>query len=299
MPDVTLHAVNLINPSHMEWTLDGRLLVSQSTAGSVVDATRGGNMLDAIPYASGLRGPASILPRKTGEILVAEMWGGTVRDISSGGDVSDNDAWIDRLSGPYSLAEKTDEGGTRTFVTESYNGRDAWLSEITDEKLLKRRIDNIPVKPGFVGQTPLDSWPSGWQKYALGNCVKNWQDTDSKSNSHYLAISDMGQVLEITDADGDYMSLIKEKRAIAWGLGQVGALKHHPHNGLLYITQPSSGEIYALNPDKPQNYHFLPPVVKGFKYPSCIRFSPDGSRMYVCDQADGVIWQVQDFDRGV
>ena len=45
MPDVQLHAVNLTNPSHMEWTVDNRLLVSQSTAGSVVDITDGGDMM--------------------------------------------------------------------------------------------------------------------------------------------------------------------------------------------------------------------------------------------------------------
>ena len=151
MPSVQLHAVNLINPSHMEWTLDGRLLVSQSTAGSVVDITDGGNMLNATPFATGLQGPASILPRKTGEILVAEMWGGTVRDISQGGDVSSDQPWIDGLSGPYSLAEK--DG--RIFVTESYNGRDSWLSEITGKRRREQPVvSNIPVSPGYVGQTP-------------------------------------------------------------------------------------------------------------------------------------------------
>ena len=295
MPDVQLHAVNLTNPSHMEWTLDNRLLVSQSTAGSVVDITDGGDMMNAKPFASGLKGPASILPRRTGELLVAEMWGGSVRDIADGGDVGSKPAWVDGLSGPYSLAERKVESGDRVFVTESYNGRDAWLSEISGGKRRdKPMIDNIPVKPGFVGQTPIDSWPSEWQKFALGNCVKDWQEVDAARNAHYLAISEMGQVMDVTDMEGDYMELIKNKRAIAWGLKQVGALKHHPTNGLLYITQPSSGEVVALDPDRPQNYHFQPPVVQGFKYPSCIRFSDDGETMFVCDQADGVIWKVRD-----
>lgn len=296
MPDVHLHAVNLVNPSHMEWTQENRLLVSQSTAGSVIDITDGGDMLNATPVAYGLQGPASILPLKAGEVLVAEMWGGMVHDISEGGDVSNNPAWVAGLSGPYSLAERSSQNRAKVFVTESYNGRDSWLSETTNGvKRDQPVIDNIPVKPGHVGQSPIASWPSDWQKYALGNCIKNWQETDPKRNRHYLAISELGQVIDITDVESDYMKLIKDKRAIAWGLNQVGALKTHPGNGKLYITQPSSGEIVAIDPDNPQNYHFQPPVVRGFKYPSCVRFSDDGETMFVCDQADGVIWRVQNF----
>ena len=255
-------------------------------------------MLGAKPFATGLEGPANILPIDSGEILVAEMWGGSIRDISKGGDVSKNPPWLNGLSGPYSIAQITKGAGKKLFVSESYNGRDSWLSEITGGKRKDTPIiSNIPIKPGYVGLTPISSWPNNWQKYALGGCVKNW-DTDGMSGKeHYLAISDMGQVLDITDMEGDYMDLIKKKRAIAWGLKQVGALKAHPTNGLLYITQPSSGEVIALDPKKPQNYHFQPPVLQGFKYPSCVRFSQDGETMYVCDQADGVIWKVTDFYR--
>lgn len=73
MPDVELHAANLVNPSHMEWTFDGRLLVSQPTNGSIIDITDGGDMSHATPWVTGLDGPASILPRENGEILVAEI----------------------------------------------------------------------------------------------------------------------------------------------------------------------------------------------------------------------------------
>lgn len=296
MPNVELYATNLINPSHMEWTLDGRLLVSQSTVGSIIDITNGGDMLNVEPFANGLQGPASILPRKNGEILVAEMWGGTVRDISQGGDISNSPPWVDGLSGPYSLSEIERDNGNKIFITESYNGRDSWVSDITDgNKQVKPVVGNIPVTPGYVGLTPLESWPSGWQKFAFAGCVKNWTTTGVLGNSLYLAISDLGQVLDVTDFESDYMELIKNKRAIAWGLKQVGALKLHPNNGLLYITQPASGEVAALNPAIPQNYHFEPPVIKGLKYPSCVRFSDDGEAMFVCDQADGVVWKIRDF----
>ncbi len=37
-------AWGLKNPSHMEWTPDGRLLVSEHTAGTVRDITKGGTL---------------------------------------------------------------------------------------------------------------------------------------------------------------------------------------------------------------------------------------------------------------
>ena len=108
------------------------------------------------------------------------------------------------------------ENGDRVFATESYNGRDAWLSEITDGERRDRPIvDNIPVKPGYVGQTPIDSWPLEWQKFALGNCVKDWQEVDLARNAHYLAISELGQVMDVTDMEGDYMELIKNKPCLS------------------------------------------------------------------------------------
>ncbi len=261
-----------------------------------MDITEGGDMQRAKPFATGLKGPASILPLKDGKLLISEMWGGRVTDIAEGGDFSEAKPFVDDLSGPYSLCRIIKKDGDHLYVTQSFNGRDSWVSEITDGKLDPERIvDNIPVKPGHVGITPIESWPDRWQKFALGNCVKNWETDGISGKRHFLAISDLGQVLEITDAQGDYMTLVKEKRAVAWGLDQVGAMKPHPKNDLIYITQPCAGNVMAINPDSPKNYHFDAPVVKGFKYPSCIRFSPDGETMYACDQADGVVWRITDF----
>ena len=254
-------------------------------------------MRNAAPKATGLNGPASILPRGDEQILVAEMWGGSIRDISVGGNVAETDPWLDGLSGPYSLAQVGHDDAKELFVTESYNGRDSWVSNITPgaERTPRRVVDNIPVTPGYVGMTPLSAWPSEWQKFALGGCVKDWTTQGLDGVSHYLTISDLGQILDITGVEGDYMALVKDKRAIAWGLQQLGALKPHPHNGLLYATQPSAGSVVAVDPSTPKNYHFDPPVVQGFKYPSCVRFSEEGSTMFVCDQADGVVWKVRDF----
>ena len=59
---IELFAVGLHNPSHMEWTPDGRLLVSDLTAGKVFDITDGGDVTQTAPVAEGLGGPAAIVP---------------------------------------------------------------------------------------------------------------------------------------------------------------------------------------------------------------------------------------------
>lgn len=106
---VELFATNLHNPSHMEWTPQGRLLVSEHTAGRVMDITDGGDMRDAEPYAYGLQGPSAILPIND-HLLVAETWGGRVSDISAGGDASNGKRFATELSTPYSLSAIRREG---------------------------------------------------------------------------------------------------------------------------------------------------------------------------------------------
>ena len=75
--EVELFASNLRTPTHMEWTQDGRLLVSETTAGRVTDISRGGDFIDASPFAWGLETPASICPMPDGSIYTVEIWGGS------------------------------------------------------------------------------------------------------------------------------------------------------------------------------------------------------------------------------
>lgn len=97
---VELHAVNLITPSHMEWTHDGRLLVSETTAGRIKDITEPGNYLDTKPFAYGLKGPSSIVPLEDGRIYVCETWGDRIVNVSFGGDISKDFSYIKDLKRP-------------------------------------------------------------------------------------------------------------------------------------------------------------------------------------------------------
>lgn len=293
MPNVMLFASNLHNPSHMEWTNDGRLLVSEHSAGQIKDITAGGNALNIPPFAFNLKGPAGILPRSDGSILVAETWGGTIRDIASGGDMSSTTPYSQNLSAPYSLVERELSGVPQVFVSEMYNGRDSWIDNITDGANPKRYVDEIPARPGAAGPTPLSSWPDEWQKFAGSGCVINWQD--GKGSVHYIAVGSLGMILDVSSSGGKYFDLLINKKAIAWDLQRVGGIKLHPTNGLLYAVEPEAGNVIAINPSTPKSYRFEPPVIRGLTRPTCIRFSEDGLIMYVCGQGEGVIWKVTDF----
>ena len=132
--------------------------MSEATTEKVKDITKGGDILDAVPFASGLNGPSSILPLSSGEILISEMWGDSISDIHKGGDFSKTQRWCSGLSGPYSLVAIDCMGVTKLYVTEGFNGRDSWVSEINEQgKVGARYIDGIPVTPVYVGMTPLHS----------------------------------------------------------------------------------------------------------------------------------------------
>lgn len=296
MLHVELFATNVRNPSHMEWTLDGRLLVSEHTSGRIMDITEGGDMLDAEPYASGLQGPASILPLGDGRILVAETWGGTVRDIQKGGNVSKTTPFADGLSMPYSLAHRSE----RTFVSESFGPFHAQITEITDggkRKSFRPYITRMPSVSGAPGLTPISSWPDEWENFAAAGCIKNWE-TDGRGGAHYLAVGPLGQIFDISDEGGRALQsdglipLVEGKRLLAWGLGRLGGIKEHPTNGLIYAVEPELGNVVAVDPSTPRNYRFEPPVVRGLNMPTCPRFSEDGETMYVCGSGEDAIWKI-------
>ncbi len=249
-------------------------------------------MLNVAPFATGLEGPSSILPLDDGRILVAENWGGRVTDISSGGKIIASSTYVSNMSNPYSLHQTEKNGKIHIYVSEHYNGRDSWISDISNPNNIIKYVNNIPARPGSAGLTPSSSFGT-WQKQASAGCVINWQGGDRKS--HYISVGGLGQILDVTNAGGDYIDLIKNRQAIAWDLGRLGAIKEHPKNGLLYAVEPERGDIVAINPKMPKNMRFDPPIVRGFNFPTCLRFSPNGDIMYVCSQGDGVVWKVSDY----
>jgi hypothetical protein len=106
----------------------------------------------------------------------------------------------------------------------------------------------------------------------------------------------MRQIIDVTDFSGSYINSIKNGSVLALGLDQLGAIRTNVSRDSIYVTQPRLGTIMKVSTKAKRNYHFDAPVVKGFKYPTCLRFSKDEQIMYVCDQGAGCVWRVEDFE---
>lgn len=277
----------------MEWTPDGRLLVSEHTAGEVKDITTGGDMAHREPLAHGLRGPASILPLDDGRILVSELWSDRVTDISDGGDVSGRPPFAEGLIGPYSLTaldgqiavvEHIGKGSGQITDISAGGGR-------TNHRVLLSKIPSQPM-PGLEGLTPLEAWPDDWTKFFFA--CSDWKTKVTMGGETFLVVnsSPLGQLVRIPKQGGDYLDLVEQGYLLASGLGWMGGMIQHPTNESVYVTQPLKGMIAKVDLTEVRDYRFDPPVVQGLNMPTCIRFSPDGDNAFVCSIPTGSIWKI-------
>lgn len=303
-------AIGLQRPTHMEWTNDGRLLVSEHMTGEVKDITRGGDMRHVEPFAYGLLGPAAIMP--VGDrILVANRFAGRIDDIAGGGDVNLRVPFAFGLSLPYNIAVFRTGGRTRILVTEDVNLGLVRYTDISggggaaDHSVF---LSGIPGRPHYQLQRDVDheklaashNFAEDFWRFFVNQKCGGWSlaaaiDGDT---ALVMAVSSMGLILRLRIEGGDFIPLLEDTRNIvAWGLSPMGGIKEHRYNGLVYVSQPERGAVMAVDPREPHNYVFDAPVLElprpGF--PSCIRFSPDGEVMYVCDGANGVIWKARNF----
>lgn len=293
---VELFATNLHTPSHMEWTRDGRLLVSEHTAGRIMDITHGGDMRDVKPFAYGLKGPAAILPLEDGRILVSEMYGGRIVDVSVGGDISSVKPFAEGLRAPYGLTKINQ----RIVVVERAGASATQLTQLTDKETsdgYRPYLRNIPAvpMPGLEGLVPLEAWPDRFLE--IFNACDSWITPLQLGGETVLMvnISPLGQLLRVPEGGGEFFDLVAQGHLVATGLGWMGGMVQHPHDGQLYVTQPFKGSVIAVDPTGAHDYRFNPPVVQGLNMPTCVRFSPDGESMVACSIPTGSIWKITNF----
>lgn len=294
MAKIELFAINLVNPSHMEWTSDGRLLVSEHTAGRIKDVTEGGDMLNKEPWAEGLNGPAAILPFSNDSIFVCEVWSGTIRNIERGGDVSKTKAVAEELSLPYGMSKR--KGDDNLYISERFDshiGRITAISTSGEKFKTEPYVRDLPAAPGIPGLSPLKGWPNNWEQFAAAGCVADWP-TGGRSNKLYTTIGLMGQILDITEG-GNYIDLVKANKLVAWGLGRIGGMHYNQFDDKIYAVEPEAGSVVAVDPNQSKNYRFEPRVVQGLNFPTCPRFADKGKTLLVCSSGDGVIWKITDF----
>jgi hypothetical protein len=321
IPDVAPFATGLHNPTHMDVLTDGRVLVSDHTAGMVMDITGGGDFVGAKPHAFNLEGPAGIL-EMDGSIFVSEAWGGRVADITRRGDARRSEPYASGLFGPYGLAGLKVDTGFRVFVGEKLPGmlinsdfepgNVAQLTEITGGGTrddFRPLLTEIPTKHGLPGKTRIGDWPDHWQRFATA-CCRKWaiafplrpqtptrRPSQSADSPHLLYVSDgdLGHVVGVPHDGGAYGDVVASGNVVAWGLPGIAAMKEHPLDGLTYAPLFDPGTVQAIDPMQPRTYWFTPPIVQGISHPMCVRFSNDGETMYVCSSADGVVWKVTNF----
>ncbi len=302
-PTIEVHAKNIHNPSHMEWTDDGRLIASSHSSGQIYDVTEGGDLAEAEPYAKGLNGPASILPLDADRLLVAESYGERVTNIAGGGDFDDSESFASGLSRPYSLGRTVDSNGElRITATEkratAAGSLEGYVTDITGGGTEHNTLMNgIPTHGGPIGAKPSDAsweWDQPQEAGPLTDC-DSWTSFDAETDRLFLSVSALGEILEISDVENrSYREVIHDDgRVIARGLQHTGGLKYNSRDGLLYGVEPYAGNVFAVDPSD-DSLDAGQPILSGLDKPGCLRFGPD-NEMYVCGRGQDVILKVTDF----
>ena len=303
--DVTLHATNLNDPSHMEWTHDGRLLAAERTNGRIVDVTEGGNFGsttddDDRVFASGLEGPSSMAMLPNGRVLANECWEGRIRDITSGGDFSmttDETVFASDLDGPYSILYHDADDTVYTTVNPGHNrsSRILALSEDGDTASRDTVVDQIPVRDKFPGMTPRYAWPDDWEHYQI-DCGQ-W--VVSAGEDLLYSVGPLGQMARADTDTGSspttHIDHVNDGRLVAEGLGRVGGSVYNRKDGLVYAAEPFDGSIVAVDPQQERQYRFSPRVANGFELPTCVRCGPDNDSLFVCGRGAGVVYKIENF----
>jgi hypothetical protein len=292
-------AWNLHAPTHMEWTLDGRLLVVERTAGKVKDATRGGDMAEVKPFAWGLAGPASMCVLPDGRFLVSETWGGSIRDISESGDARRREVICQGLRAPYSMVY---DASREKLSVIAFNDSSKFLREdlIVDPNTGAHQslVYGLPFlqPPGFEAIDPPEAWINGeYNEFYAGNCDTWKVITKNPSLSYSSLILTANYILGVPAKGGPfaYQELL-QKHLIASGLGYTGGATPHPiQTDLLCVTQPLEGSVTFVDLTLSRDYRFEPPVVKGLPMVSCVRFDASGEKMFACSIVAGTIWLVE------
>lgn len=272
-----VHANGLQHPGHMEWTQDGRLLVSEFGRGRIVDITEGGDLRDATPFAYGLEHPAAIITNYEGNKIIAVDTGNNcVVDITSGGDVSKNERVISNIPAPYGMTLFKDELYV-TYTSYEDNG----LMKASNTKSFSLEAAQASSFPVGVSEHPYFLAGSAgcghWTAAVMGEKLIFSQTT-------------FGILWDVTN-QGKF-SLDTHTR-FAWGLNKPVGMIYNEKLNLLFVTESGSGSIKTIPSEGGIDMRFVPPVVVGLKEPRCVRFTPDGLTMFACDMASCCIWRIE------
>lgn len=294
---VEVFATNLQTPSHMEWTSEGRLLVSETSAGRVTDITDGGKITEKNIVTDELEGPSSIVPLEDGRIYICETFSDRITNIGKNSDNTDLN--FEGFIRPYSIVFS--ENHLEVVVRESnFSNKVTKINLKTGEA--KDKLTHIPALPlpGLEGLLPMEQFNEDFeQNWSMYSGCSGWKATMLSPEGEKYSVSSssiMGTIVFDPDIPTPFLDLVDMVEPIATGLDLMGGMIQNKDNFKLYVTQPKKGTVMEIDPFDSKDYRFTPPVIQGLNFPTCIRFSPDNKEAYVCSAPTGTIWRFYDFN---
>lgn len=269
------HATGLRLPSHMAITSDSRVLVSEFGGGLVRDITTAGDYrnLSTGLFAQNFVNPSGILQLSNSSIYVADSGAGTVFSIQGSGTDSVNTVVMDGIPHPYGLVQ--------------FNGK--VYTSFSDNTMVGM-VEVIPGTAFDINQVFVRDFPvvltSEPYPHMIG-CGGSWPD-EVRGTDLLLGHRGLGAVFNVT-AGGSFATL--RTSLYAWGFTTPLGLKTDPIDGNLYVVEQTTGAIKYVEPGGGYS-RFSRPLMTGFREPSCIRFTPDGTAAYVCDRALGAVYRM-------
>jgi len=278
---LTVHAHGLLHPTHLEWTVDGRLLASEFGRGRIVDVTEGGSYRDAPPFAFGLRHPAGLVTRYQGnQIIVADTGQGKIFDITTGGSIDDCPVVASGVPGPYGLALYQGDLYS-TFSDHRQNG-------LLNVEILRNTgcVEDATTIAGFPnGLREMPYFLSPTQEQ--GECG-SWTALGVGDQFLYLHAG-LGAVYNVKG----FARYSVDVPIICRGLNKPLGMLVHPKTGYLFVVERGGGTVKVVPKSQfATDMRYVPPIAAGFREPSCLRFSADGQTMFVCDVGACCIWRV-------
>jgi len=120
-------------------------------------------------------------------------------------------------------------------------------------------------------------------------CNQTWGGVKTDDDQLLFIHGALGAIFNVT-MGGTYTEL--RDRKFAWGLTTPLGMIVDPLDHNIYVCERSTGTIKRIARDGGYS-RFAEPLVAGFQDPSCIRFTPDGARAYVCDRAVDAVYRVE------
>ena len=272
---VSNHATGLRLPTHLGLAPNGDLFVSEMAGGTVRNVTECGEYGDCRKrrHTCNLVTPGGILPVSDGRLLVADSGAGTVVDITKSGSAGKSDVIFDGTPNPYSLVEF--DG--RVFVSFYEDGA-VGIVEVREGHTFRSSDAIVHDFPCVYRVEPFPSpeaYGGSWATTAFGNRL-------------LMSHSELGSIFDVSKG-GSYSQLRHDR--FAWGLSAPGGMIGDPYFDELYVCERRLGAVRRIT--KGGYARFARSLVTGFKEPSCIRFSSDGSQAFVVDKSWGAIYRVE------